>query len=185
MNENNSKKTAEIIKPSLGDIEKVRDILFGKYVASFEERFEVLESRLEQNVEQLTERLTSKIQLLDGVVSKTVEEINERISQENETRSDQIGDMQKMLDEAQAGLQHSISVVEDQSGQELNALKASLNEAQQEFLSNLAVVQKELSNKASLYNDELKKDKVSRDSLALLLDEVAIKLRGATPSEEE
>ena len=39
MSENKKRPTAEIITPGLGDIEKVRDILFGKYVASFEQRF--------------------------------------------------------------------------------------------------------------------------------------------------
>ena len=58
MSESKGKKTAEIINPGLGDIEKVRDILFGKYVASFEDRFSQLESRLEADVETLKERLT-------------------------------------------------------------------------------------------------------------------------------
>jgi hypothetical protein len=69
MTDNNKRPGAEIINPGLGDIEKVRDILFGKYVASFEQRFADLESRLEADVDLLKERLTEKISNMDEVVN--------------------------------------------------------------------------------------------------------------------
>ena len=58
MADNRKRKTAEIINPGLGDIEKVRDILFGKYVASFEEQFAeenlyILSKIKEENITKL------------------------------------------------------------------------------------------------------------------------------------
>jgi hypothetical protein len=40
MVDSKKQSSAEIINPGLGDIEKVRDILFGKYVQNFQARFD-------------------------------------------------------------------------------------------------------------------------------------------------
>ena len=53
MSKNDKRPTAEIINPGLGDIEKVRDILFGSYVERFERQFDGLESRLEADLDKL------------------------------------------------------------------------------------------------------------------------------------
>ena len=47
MSDSNKRPKADVISPGLGEIDKVRDILFGKYVSDFEHRFGQLEARLE------------------------------------------------------------------------------------------------------------------------------------------
>ena len=76
MSEKNKRPTAEIINPGLGDIEKVRDILFGKYVSDFQQRFAELEERLEEDVEQLKQRLSDKIDSMDDAVNKSLEALD-------------------------------------------------------------------------------------------------------------
>lgn len=177
------KSSAQIINPGLGDIEKVRDILFGRYVDNFEQRFTELEERLEKDVNTLKDRLTDKINGLDSVVAKAVDDIHEKLASENETRNQVVQETQGMLDKAQTRLQHTISLLEDQSNQDLNALKSNLAEAQNDFLDNLEQVKQELSKQSNDFKEVLNKDKVGRETLALMLDEVAIKLRGQKTGE--
>ena len=106
MVDRNTKKTAEIINPGLGDIEKVRDILFGKYVASFEQRFSDLETRLEADVDQLMNKLITKIQDMDTKVNQSIASLDKRIASENTTRDDEFTNLRKSLSEAETALQH-------------------------------------------------------------------------------
>ncbi|MFT4629361.1 MAG: hypothetical protein ACI9WC_001937 [Arenicella sp.] len=178
MTENNKRHSAEIINPGLGDIEKVRDILFGKYVASFEQRFADLESRLEVDVEQLKERLTKKISSMDEMVNKSLEKLDQRIVSEQHDRDTELRALQEMLKKAETALQHSIGLMEDQANQDLSAIKASMDEQHQEMVDQVLLVQKDLVAQVEIQKQELQNDKVGRQSLALMLDEVAIKLRG-------
>ena len=50
--------------------------------------------------------------------------------------------------------------------------------SQQELVDQVTTVQKELLEKSAEQKEELEADKVGRQALALMLDEVAIKLRG-------
>ena len=59
------------------------------------------------------------------------------------------------------------------------SVRASLEESHQELLDQTLSVQAELVGQLESQKEELKGDKVSRDALALMLDEVAVKLRGS------
>lgn len=178
MSEKAKNKTAEVINPGLGDIEKVRDILFGKYVADFKQRFDLLEERLEADVEQLKQRLSDKIESMDDQVNKSLERLDQQILREQNSRDSELASMQKVFDDAQASLQHSINLLEDQASQDLAVVKASLEESNQELSDASQAAQTQLANQLEQQKDYLEQDKVGRQSLALLLDEVAIKLRG-------
>ena len=88
---NSSKRAkADVITPGLGEIDKVRDILFGKYVSDFEHRFADLESRLESDVEQLKVRLSKKFEGMDVAVNESLARLDNLINQEQSKRDAEI-----------------------------------------------------------------------------------------------
>lgn len=179
MGDKSKRPTADIINPGLGDIEKVRDILFGKYVSSFEQRFAALEARLEADVDQLKDRLSEKIANMDEMVNISLKKLDQRIADEQQSRDSELNALQAMLSKAETTLQHSISLMEDQANQDLASIKKTMEISQQEMVDQVTTVQKELLAQSAEQKQELEADKVGRQSLALMLDEVAIKLRGA------
>lgn len=179
MGDNNNRKTAEIINPGLGDIEKVRDILFGKYVASFEQRFSDLESRLEADVDQLMKKLVAKLDKMDDKVNQSLAALDKRMAAENSERDTEFGNLQKSLSDAEGALQHSISMMEDQANQDLVEVRKVLEAGQQDLIDQLLTTQKQLAAEIETQKKHFESDKVGRQSLALLLDEVAVKLRSS------
>jgi len=178
MSKTDKKPTAEIINPGLGDIEKVRDILFGKYVSNFEQRFSQLESRLEGDVEELKDRLSDKISKMDNAVNESLARLDTQIGAEQANRDNELKALQDSLKQAETALKHSIGLMEDQANQDLAAVRASLEESHQELLDQTSAVQAQLVGQLEKQKEELQTDKVGRQSLALMLDEVAVKLRG-------
>ncbi len=179
MSEKNKRSSAEVINPGLGDIEKVRDILFGKYVASFEQRFAELESRLEADVDQLKDKLSDKIASMDSAVNDSLARLDKQITKEKSVRDSELHALQNTLHEAEAALQNAIATMEDQANQDLASVRASLEESHQDLMDRALATQAELSAQIDAQKEELQNDKVGRQSLALMLDEVAIKLRGS------
>jgi len=178
MSDKKSKQTAEIINPGLGDIEKVRDILFGKYVADFQQRFAELEERLEDDVEELKQRLSDKIDSMDDEVNRSLERLDQQILHEQNNRDNELNSLQKSFNDAETSLKHSINLLEDQANQDLNSVRLSLEESHQELIDASQAAQRQLGDQLEKQKAYLENDKVGRQSLALLLDEVAIKLRG-------
>lgn len=163
-----SRKSAEIINPGLGDIEKVRDILFGKYVASFEERFTELEARLESDIDKLKDRLSDKIESMDDEVNKALQKLDVQIGKERKDRDSELNSLQGVVSTAEENLKQSIALMEDQANQDLKAVREAIATTHQELIDQL-----------QSQKDALESDKVGRQALALMLDEVAVKLRGS------
>ena len=90
----------------LGDIDKVRDILFGKYVADFQQRFSELESRLEADVEELKKRLSDKIDSMDDAVNQSLAGLDSKIAAEETSRDSELSFLQEMLNNAEKALEH-------------------------------------------------------------------------------
>jgi len=178
MAQKNKRPSAEVINPGLGDIEKVRDILFGKYVASFEQRFAELESRLEADVDQLKDKLIDKMSNMDNGVNDSLLRIDKQIMKEKSARDSELHSLQNTLREAEVALQAAITAMEDQANQELASVRASLEESHQDLMDRALATQAELTAQLDQQKEDLQNDKVGRQSLALMLDEVAIKLRG-------
>ena len=178
MSEKKKRPSAEIINPGLGDIEKVRDILFGKYVADFQQRFAELEERLEDDVEQLKQRLSDKIESMDDAVNQSLIRLDQQILSEQNSRDNELNALQKTFNDAEDSLKHSINMLEDQANQDLQAVRASLEVSHQELIDASNAAQAQLANQLEQQRAFLEEDKVGRQSLALMLDEVAIKLRG-------
>jgi predicted component of type VI protein secretion system len=179
MSEKNKHLTAEIINPGLGDIEKVRDILFGKYVASFEQRFAELESRLEADVDQLKDKLIEKMSGMDSAVNESLDRLDKQILQEKSARDTELRNLENTLQDAETALQHAITVMEDQANQGLAAVRVAFEQSHQDLVDHASASQTELTAKIEQQKEDLQNDKVGRQSLALMLDEVAIKLRGS------
>jgi len=69
--------------------------------------------------------------------------------------------------------------MEDQANQDLASVRASLEESHQDLMDRALATQAELTAQIDQQKEDLQNDKVGRQSLALMLDEVAIKLRGS------
>lgn len=177
MSKTKKRPKADVISPGLGEIDKVRDILFGKYVSDFEHRFAQLESQLEKDVEQLKERLTNKFKGMDVAVNESLARLDSLINQEQTKRDAEVLELHKTLEQARNGLQHSISLMEDQASQDLAAVKESLQHSHDELLDQAKSMQRALAAQLKSNTQELQADKVSRQTLALMLDEIAVKLR--------
>ena len=179
MSEKKKRPSAEVINPGLGDIEKVRDILFGKYVASFEQRFAELESRLEADVDQLKDKLIDKMGSMDKAVNESLARLDTQIVQEKSARDTELLSLQANLRDAESALQLAITSMEDQANQDLAAVRSSLEESLQDLQDRALATQAELTAQIDQQKEDLQHDKVGRQSLALMLDEVALKLRGS------
>ncbi|HAU68889.1 MAG: hypothetical protein P8I38_05965 [Arenicella sp.] len=148
------KKSADIINPGLGDIEKVREILFGKNVKQLEVRLSELEQHIESQAELLNTRIDEKFAALD-----------QKLQSEGEQRSEVIKQMEVDVNELDKGLRHTLNEVEVETSDRIKSLQSTFNEAQEALATELRAVEKGLGE-----------DKLSKQSLAVLLNELALKL---------
>ena len=71
-----------------GNVEQIREILFGGQMRDYERRFADLEERLTRNVEQISQRFENRLEQLDAFAKRELEKFSELMQQERSTREE-------------------------------------------------------------------------------------------------
>jgi gas vesicle protein len=159
-----------------GNIDKVRDILFGGQMRDYERRFARLEERLIQETSELKDDVRKRMAALEQFVRQETESLSERIRAEQEERSDATRDLAqdartsaKAFEKKAGQLDDTISRVQRELRQQLLELHQNMND---DVRSKIDDVLGRLQQESSV----LRNDKADRATLAALLTEMAMRL---------
>ena len=175
------KHSATIIDAGLGELDKIRGILFGRQMEAYEQRFGQLESTLEKNLASMQKQVDLQLNKLQVSVDSTVKALHATMQQESEERNQAYNQLESTLkttiDQTEKSLSEALLATEDQSHQELIELKMSLAKQTDTTSEALDSLRTELVGLFKEQTGNLQSTKVDRESLAMVLDEITLRLR--------
>ncbi|MBA2747908.1 MAG: hypothetical protein H0U45_04015 [Tatlockia sp.] len=159
-----------------GNLDKVRDILFGGQMRDYEKRFNRLEDRLVKECSSIRDDVKKRLDSLEMYVKQEVESLNEGLTTEQSQRDDATKEVAQELRDSTKSLEKKIGQLDDQSNQRQRELRQQIleqsksldDDMRQKYESILSVIDREVQ--------ELRTDKTDRSTLAALLTQVAIQL---------
>jgi seryl-tRNA synthetase len=159
-----------------GNIDKVRDILFGGQMRDYERRFSRLDERLAQETAELKEEVRRRLSALELFVKQETESLAERIRSEQEERSDAARELSRETREAARALEKKASQLDDQIGKVQRESRQQMLELHQRVSDELRLRMDEVLARLSRETTELRSEKTDRATLAALLTEMAMRL---------
>ncbi len=160
-----------------GNLEKVRDILFGTQSREFEERCNHLEKRLLQESTDLKEQLTRSLDDIKTYVNQEVSRLTSQIQQEQAGRSNSLEDIGQVIKTLGSQLESRLSGLHDQTATQHHMLEGQLTQQKADLTEHQ---QQALADMQTRFQDavkELKADKTDRAVLAEMLMDVALRLK--------
>lgn len=148
MSDKPKKHTAEIIDPGLGELDKVRNILFGRQVKAYEDRFSELEDSLNNMITKLTDTIDLRLNNLES-------DLNER----------------------EQDIRRSLVSSDESSSQDLTDIRSDMDNLTSAFGTDIAQTKGELRSELGKIETKLSSDKTDRESLAMMFDEMSMRLR--------
>jgi seryl-tRNA synthetase len=159
-----------------GNIDKVRDILFGGQMRDYERRFSRLDERLAQETAALREEVRNRLSALEQFVRQETESLAERIRSEHDERSDATKELSREQREAVKAFEKKTGQLDDQLDRAQRETRQQILELHQRMSEELRVRTEELLARLSREASELRHDKTDRATLAALLTEMAMRL---------
>lgn len=165
-------------------IEQIRDIIFGPQKREYDERFEQViaeirrsrsdsSARMDELRASLEERMTAGMSALD----QAIRQLSARVDSETTH-------LQKQLDKAEQKLNTDIAALTHRVDQENSALRHDIADSRSKLQAEMRNAREELTKNLDTQSSELRETKVSRDVMAEMLQEVAMKLKGVEVLEE-
>lgn len=159
-----------------GNLDKVRDILFGNQMRDADKRFSRLEDRLTAEIAELKDDVRRRLSALEDFMKRETESLAARLRTEQDERMDATRELSAKLGDAVRAFEKKTSQIDDtiaraqrDLGQQILDLHKTMSDDVRQKVDDVLV----RLQKASA---ELQHEKTDRAGLAALLSEMAMRL---------
>jgi hypothetical protein len=183
-NQDAGKSDQEMPKPAQnggidesGNVDRIRNILFGSQMRDYDSRFEKLEERLARDATELRNDLQKRLDALQAFMKGEVESMTNRVKTEKSERLQAVEKIGRELGEAAKSLELKITNLDGQAAKDIGDLR-------QQLLDQSKALSEEISHKheqmkAGLDHEaqQIRGAMTGREALAEMLTEVALRLK--------
>ena len=162
--------------PGPGNLEKVRDILFGNQMREVDRRFARLEERISKETRDLKDDLKRRLDALEAFTTKETETLSGDIRQERGDRVDANARLARELADTAGAFERRSAGLDEQLAKGQREIRQHLLEQQQRLSEDMRARIDEVLAALARETHELRNDKTDRMALASLLKEMAMRL---------
>src|SRR5271165_728072 len=165
-------------EPSAGNIDKIRDILFGSNMRDYEQRFTRLEEAMRKESADLRETTRRHLEALEGFVHKELAAVEARLNAEREERSESHSRLAADLSVTSTSLLKKIGEIANHEAQAKREIRNDVLQQSKELTDAIRKRAEELISLLERRTQELEHAKTDRAALAGMFNEVALRLTG-------
>ncbi|MCP4104803.1 MAG: apolipoprotein A1/A4/E family protein [Desulfobacteraceae bacterium] len=159
-----------------GNIDKIRDIIFGNQMHDYEKRFARLEERMFKEMTVSKSESKKSIDSLEKFINKEIELLKDRMTEEQNTRSESVRELSRQLKDITRSLEKKIDNLGEQFSENSSDLRQQLLEQSQVLRNDIRQKYEETSSAIERAAQELRSDKVDRSLLADFFTEMAMRI---------
>jgi len=159
-----------------GNVDKIRDILFGSQMRDYDARFSSLEEALLKETAEIRETNRRRFDQLETYIKGEFEALQTRLKAEREERSDMGSQQSRELKELSETLSRRLRDLDDRGATVERDLRNQLLQQSRDLGDQLRARHDEISTLLDKRFQELRQSKTDRAALATLFTEVALRL---------
>lgn len=163
---------------NINNVDQIRDIIFGSQIKDFEERFNSLNNTLKILEDKLTKAFHESHVKLQKETERSLEVIEKKIDNLSSATQKERSKLKELIDTTDESLQDQINNQKDEFDAKLKIIKENISDENKKMSENLNVMKAEIQATLEAGLDKLSDDKLSRDSMAQMLLDVAMKIQG-------
>ena len=169
---------ADVLAAGGGNLEKIREILFGAQVHDFEKRFTRLEEKLLKETADSRTETKKRFDSMEAFIRKEIESLVERVKTEQGERSDAVKEISRDLRETAKNLEKKLAQLDEQATKGQRELRQQILDQSKSLTDEIRNRVKESAALLTRELKELRSDKTDRSALAGLFTEAAMRLSG-------
>ena len=169
-------QSTQVLRGSAGNVDKIRDILFGTQMRDYESRFARLEETLIKETLEIRETSRRRFEQLESYIHKEFETVQARFKTERDDRTDVDSQHARELKELADATNRRIRDLDDRGTSIERDLRNSLLQQARDLTEEIRARHEEVSALLDRRVHELRDGKTDRAALASLFTEVALRL---------
>lgn len=167
---------AEVPDSSDHNIDKIRKLLFGSQMREYDRRLEELTGRIDQRVDQQREEQSARLNKFEELIRGELQRMSTQLKQERQARATGLDELGDLVKELRRSLAPQIEALDERLSKEVMEIRGELRDQASELLDSLYQRHRELSESLERERARLQDEKTSRDEMAQLFSELALRL---------
>ncbi|MDH4086282.1 MAG: hypothetical protein OEV27_03800 [Nitrospira sp.] len=159
-----------------GNLDKIRDILFGAQAREHDRRFAQLEQHLIREASDLRNDLKRRFESLELYIKKEVEALTSRLTKEQEVRGESVTNLTQDLTQLATTLEDKARLLDMQATQVQAHVLQQLTERTSELATDVRARHAEATSALNQAVHDLRAEKTDRATLAAILLEASQRL---------
>ena len=172
----NDDSRSQILRGGAGNVDKIRDILFGSQMRDYEARFARLEETLVKETLEIRESNRRRFDQLETYIKREFETVQSRFKSDRDERLDTSAQHSRELKELGDSLSRRLRDLDDRSTSVERELRSQMMDQAREITAEMHAAHDEISSLLERRVNELRDGKTDRAALSTLFTEVALRL---------
>ena len=172
----NQVQTPQVLRGGAGNVDKIRDILFGSQMRDYESRFSRLEETLVKETMEIRESNKRRFDQLESYIRGEFEALQNRVKAERDERSDRDAQQSRDLKDLGDNLTRRLRDLDDRETDSERKLRNDLLQQARDLTDEIRARHEEMASLLDKRVAELRDGKTDRAALASMFNEVALRL---------
>ena len=169
-------RTPQVMQSGAGNVDKIRDILFGTQMRDYDTRFSRLEETVAKETAEIRDSSRRRLDQLEQYIKREFEALELRIKAEREERAEAGSQSSRELKELGEALTRRLRELDDRGVGVERDLRKHLLQQSKDLSDQMQQRHDEVSTLLERRFQELRHGKTDRAALATLFTEVALRL---------
>lgn len=162
----------------VGNVDKIRDILFGNQMREYEKRFNRLEKQVMKEVYDLRDESQKRMETFENYFKKEMGILKDRLKSESGDRAESDKKLTHELEDTAASLAKKISQVEENLAERATDIQEQILEQSKKLTSDIQEKYDRAYRELKRGDEELADTKVDRSALSEFLLDMAMRVSG-------
>lgn len=161
-----------------GNVDRIRDILFGRQMTDYERRFEEVEARLAREADALRDEVRRRFESLEELVKQEMEAVSRRLDGERADRESAQAEADGRLKTAREAIEKQVRTLREETDASASAIRQQVRSEAERAQEALTARADALAQQVEAGLRDVRAAKVDRASLAAMLNGLAAELAG-------
>jgi DNA anti-recombination protein RmuC len=171
--------TKEDIRERLGNVDQIRDIIFGTQVRDYDNRF----TKIESDISKLQQEMRSGMEQLKNSFSvelkAAVEALDKKLKSLTLNTQEETTDLRSSVDRLNRKFTTSIQTLDEALDGQTNSIREELSESKKQLQEETNVLRDLMLEELERHFSDLRENKVSRDDMAETLFALGMRMKGS------
>ncbi|MEG4168817.1 MULTISPECIES: hypothetical protein [unclassified Microcoleus] len=170
--------TKEEMRERLGNIDQIRDIIFGAQLREYDNRFDKIDSDLSMMQQDMQTRIEQVRTVLSGEMRAAVDALEKKVKSLTSNTQEESADIRQQVDRINRKFSSSMEALDEAIDNQTSSLRDELSQTRERLSEETRTLKTQVFEELDRRFSMLRDVKVSRDDMAEILFELGMRLKG-------